>query len=190
MEGGRALADVLLGKVDPSGRLPFAVPTDAGHSAAFDRDARTATYDLFHGQWLLDRDGHEARYPFGFGLSYGTPAKVLDASVTAGDGAVIVTAQVTNDGHDTVTEVVQAFAGLPGSRFERPPWRLAAYERVDVPAGASRRVELTVPLRRLAVRAGGAWLIEAGAYEFAVGRHARDPGAATARVELPERTID
>ena len=49
MEGGHALADVLLGRVDATGRLPFSVPTDAAHLPAFDRDADAVTYDGWHG---------------------------------------------------------------------------------------------------------------------------------------------
>jgi beta-glucosidase len=205
MEGGRALADVLLGRVDPTGRLPFAVPTDAAHLPYFDRDAREITYDLFHGQWLLDRDAHPARYPFGFGLSYARRARIADIAARVADDAasraappsavgeaqphsgVVISAQVTNDSDRAVTEVVQAYASLPASRFDRPQRRLAAFARVDVPPRSSLRVELPVPFDRVAVRDNGGWLVEAGTYEFTVARHAHDPGAITASIDLPER---
>ncbi|MCD0483583.1 glycoside hydrolase family 3 C-terminal domain-containing protein [Streptacidiphilus sp. ASG 303] len=57
MEGGNALADVLLGRCDAAGRLPFSVPEHTDHLPPFDRDARIAHYDLWHGQRLLDRRG-------------------------------------------------------------------------------------------------------------------------------------
>ena len=69
-EGGRALADVLLGAADPGGRLPFAVPTDPAHLPYFDKAATRIVYDRWHGQRLLDRDGHAPAFPLGFGLSY------------------------------------------------------------------------------------------------------------------------
>jgi beta-glucosidase len=189
MEGGRALADVLLGQVSPSGRLPFALPTDGSHLPFFDRDAHTITYGLLHGQWLLDRDGHEARYPFGFGLTYGASARVFDARAAAGESGVVVSADVVNESDATVTEVVQAYAGFRGTRVERPQWRLAAFTRVDVPPRTSLRVALSVPYSRLAVRVDGEWVLEDGTYDFAVGRYARDPDAATASVDLSTRTI-
>ncbi len=77
VEGGSALAAMIAGDAEPSGRLPFAVPHDADDLAFFDRDATAITYDLFHGQWKLDRDGVAARYPFGWGLGYGSA--VLEA---------------------------------------------------------------------------------------------------------------
>src|SRR6185312_499467 len=69
-EGGHALADVLLGRVDASGRLPYSIPTSEDHLPFFDRNATSIVYDRWFGQRLLDRDGHAAAYPLGFGLSY------------------------------------------------------------------------------------------------------------------------
>jgi len=70
MEGGHALADVLLGAAAPTGRLPFAIPTSEEHLPPFDPDATSIEYGALHGQRLLDHLGVEAAYPFGFGLTY------------------------------------------------------------------------------------------------------------------------
>ena len=184
MEGGRALADVLLGNANPTGRLPFAVPTDAAHLPPFDREATTATYDLFHGQWLLDRDGHEARYPFGFGLSY-VDATLGDATAEVAGGDIVVSATLVNRADVVATEVVQVYAGARDPGTERPLWRLAGFGRVEVPAKAAVAVEIRVPLERLAVRNDGAWSVEAGVYEIEVGLRARDPDAKVLRVRVP-----
>ena len=71
-EGGHALADILLGKVNPSGRLPCTFPASADQLPFFDRDAHAITYDLWHGYRKLLRDGNKPAYAFGFGLSYTT----------------------------------------------------------------------------------------------------------------------
>jgi beta-glucosidase len=70
MEGGHALADVVLGKEKPTGRLPFAIPTSAEHLPPFDPKAKVVEYGPLHGQALLDSMGVEAAFPYGFGLSY------------------------------------------------------------------------------------------------------------------------
>lgn len=101
-------------------RLPFVVPRQADHLPHFDRDATSIIYELFHGQWLLDRDGREARYPFGFGLSYGSQAVVKDVAVDAGGTALSVSARLLNEGERDTTEVVQVYAGSRSSRLERP----------------------------------------------------------------------
>jgi beta-glucosidase len=70
MEGGHALADVVCGRVNPSGHLPFVIPTSASHLPEFDRDATAVVYGPLHGQWMLDDLGERAAFPFGYGLSY------------------------------------------------------------------------------------------------------------------------
>lgn len=72
MEGGHALADIILGREKPTGRLPFALATSTDHLPPFDPDAAVVEYDEFHGQALLDHLGVPAAYPYGFGLTYQT----------------------------------------------------------------------------------------------------------------------
>ena len=70
MEGGNALADIILGREKPTGRLPFAIPTSADHLPPFDPDAQIVEYGALHGQSLLDHLGVPAAYPYGHGLAY------------------------------------------------------------------------------------------------------------------------
>ncbi len=73
MEGGHALADVLLGRCRPTGRLPVTIPTDADHLPPFDPEASVVEYGPLHGQAWLDHLGVEPAYPYGFGLTYRQP---------------------------------------------------------------------------------------------------------------------
>jgi len=183
MEGGHAFADVLLGHVDPSGRLPFAIPTDASHLPQFEREAAATSYDLWHGQWKLDRDGHAAAYPFGFGLSY-TSFELADAVVSGNGENRVVHVTVANIGRRTGTETVQVYGGLPSSRYERPHFRLLGFGRAELTAGASCRIDIPITMRTLAVRRGGTWLVEPGCYELKIGRHANHPLALPVSIEV------
>ncbi len=180
MEGGRALADVLGGRAEPSGRLPFSVPADEAHLPPFEPDAAAVTYDAWHGYWRLARDGHRASYPFGFGLAY-TELAIAEASVTLADGHLVVRAEVANRGARPGVEVIQVYAGADGA-----PCRLVGFARAEVPARRVARVEVTVPFGRLERRdpAGGGWLAPAGPHQVVVGRHAEDGAAHRFVVEL------
>jgi beta-glucosidase len=186
MEGGRALADVLLGRADPGGRLPCVMPRNEADLPAFDREATSVVYDRWHGQRRLDRDGITAAYPLGFGLSY-TTFTIGDVDVRADAGrGVAVTAVVTNTGARAGGHVVQVYvtrpeaAGRPAERF------LAGFARVEVPAGGNRSVRIDVPAERLAVRQGpGDWRLLPGSYRFDVGANAADPGSTEIALDLP-----
>jgi beta-glucosidase len=179
VEGGSALADVLFGDVEPAGRLPFAVPTDPAHLVDFDRDATAVTYDLFHGQWKLDRDGHGAHFPFGWGLGWGSvdvvDAQLIDAST------VVVT--VRNPGPRPLRPVVFAHAGLERSDWERPTRRPRRDERSRRAAGATADVEIEVDWSMLDVRVDGDWVTERGDYAIEVGRYAGDHEAIVVGVQ-------
>ncbi len=170
MEGGAALADVLLGVEEPGGRLPFALPRDEADLVDFDPDATAVTYDLFHGQWHLDRTGTEAHRPFGFGLGYTT------IEVTAGSLVDDQTVEVgvTNTGARDGSTVVFVFAGVPDSAFARPPRRLVGFRRTTVEAGSSTSVSVPLDWSMLDIRADGAWHTEPGRYEIDVGTSATD----------------
>jgi len=170
MEGGRALADVLLGRAEPGGRLPFALPRDEADLVDFDPDATAVTYDLFHGQWHLDRTGHQAHRPFGFGLGY-TSIVVKDGTLVDDD---TVEATVTNEGLRDGSTVVFAFGGVPESEFERPLRRLVGFRRVTVGSGESISVSVPLDWTMLDIRADGAWLTESGRYEIQIGTSATD----------------
>jgi beta-glucosidase len=172
MEGGHALADILLGNANPSGRLPFSIATDESHLPHWDPDADTETYDLWHGHWKLARDGNAAAYPFGFGLSY-TTFTLADATVEG----THVRCRVSNTGTMDGDDVVQVYGGLPDSRFERPTRRLVGFARVHVPAGQTVEVDVPFDLTDLRIRRDGAWVTEAGTYELVVARSVEDPQA-------------
>ena len=183
-EAGPGLADVLVGAVNPSARLPFSVPVDEADLPAFDRDATRFRYDRWHGWWHLARAGRPAAHPFGFGLSYTTFAvAAVGVEVDAAQGAVVVRGTVRNTGGRDGADVVQAYAGLPDADA---PARLVGFARVEVAAGAEAPFTITVPVDRLATRDPDrhAWRAASGIHTFAVGRYAGDPDAATATVEL------
>ncbi|WP_421723242.1 glycoside hydrolase family 3 C-terminal domain-containing protein [Bauldia sp.] len=180
MEGGNALADVLLGRVNPSGRLPCTFPQRADDLPFFDRDAKAITYDLWHGYRKLDRDGAAAAFPFGFGLSYTDFALSnlrLEESTVAADGAVKATVDVTNTGNVVGDEVVQLYVSASGSAVERAPKELKAFARVSLEPGETRAVTLSVPVADLAYRNDGRWVVEPIEYVAIAARHAEDGDA-------------
>jgi beta-glucosidase len=180
MEGGHTLADVLLGRAEPTGRLPFTVPTEPGHLPPFDRDATEATYDAWHGYWRLARDGQAAAFPFGFGLSY-TELIIESAGVELDGHEIAVAATVANVGDRPGVEVVQVYAGADGT-----PARLVGFGRAPLAAGERTAVDVRIPLDRLARRdpASHTWVAPSGAHRVVVGRHAEDPAAHAITINL------
>ena len=178
MEGGHALADVLFGVVAPSGRLPFAIPRDEADLVTFDPDATSETYDLFHGQWYLDRTGVGAAFPFGFGLST-TTFSLAAFDVDVDDAANRARVEVANSGPRTGAAVVQIYAGYQRSAYVRPQSRLVGFTRVELAPGETAAVEIPIDLRMLDVRVDGAMWREPGVVELRAAFNAADPGLTT-----------
>jgi len=189
-QGGHALADVIFGRVSPSGRLPFSLPVSARHLPPFVPRARRVRYDLWHGYRLLQRWGEAAAYPFGFGLSYARFAIRTAALVPAEEGVgspgwLHLAVEVANEGPMDGAAVVQVYLEPPGLLLERPRRTLVAFERCSLQAGEQRRLGLSIALHQLACfdPQRDAFVLEAGRHRLAVARHAEDPGLVVA-VEL------
>jgi beta-glucosidase len=172
MEGGHALADVLVGREEPGGRLPFAVPSDESRLVHFDPDATRETYGLLHGQWKLDAEGHPAHLPFGFGLGY-TRFELGSASVEAG-APPVVRVRASNTGEREGETVVQVYASVPASAHQRPHRRLVGFRRIRAQAGGDATVSVPLDLRQLAVRTPDGWLTEDVPVTLHIGQSAAD----------------
>ena len=176
-QGGHALADLLLGRVDFSGRLPFSVPRQEADLPPFDNESDVVTYDLWHGHRHLLRQGTPARYPFGFGLSTTDFAWGL-LDLVLQDEAVLLSLDVSNTGLRPGRETVQVYVEPPLGALERAPRELMGWAQTDLlePSG-EQRVEVVVPLDRLRIW-DGEWALPGGEYRFVAARHAEDPGDA------------
>lgn len=154
MEGGHALADVLLGEVEPQGRLPLTWPASTNDLPPFRRFARRITYGPLHGYRMREATGQVPSFPFGFGLGYAAttwaePSLVEVGQTDAADGRVPVTVavEVTATGDRDAVEVVQVYVPEVLGSHPGPLRTLRGFGRVEVPAGSTVRaaVELTVP---------------------------------------------
>jgi beta-glucosidase len=179
-QAGHAIADVLFGKVNPSGKLPVSFPRYVGQLPLYYNHKNTGrpgpAPTVF---WSHYTDApNTPLYPFGYGLSY-TTFGYTDPRVSAPaipvDGTVRVSTTVTNTGTRAGTEVVQLYVrDLVGS-VTRPVRELKGFERVTLQPGESREVVFTLGPAELAFyTAGGAWAVEPGEFAVFVGTNSRD----------------
>ncbi|MCI1675603.1 MAG: glycoside hydrolase family 3 C-terminal domain-containing protein [Ancrocorticia sp.] len=178
--GGGAIADVLYGVVNPSGKLAETIPLrlkDNPTYGNFPGELGHVRYGegVLVGYRWYDARGLEVAYPFGHGLSY-TAFEYSDISAELSGDEICVHVTVSNTGKRAGREVVQAYVGLAKSRVTRAPRELKAFAGVVLQPGETRRVELTIPRCDLAywdVRADR-WVVEGGAYRIDVGASSRD----------------
>lgn len=178
--GGGALADVLYGVVNPSGKLTETIPyrlADVPSALHFPGDESGVRYGegLFVGYRGYDASGIEPAFPFGHGLSY-TSFGYSDLALAASDAGLVVSLTVTNTGSRAGREVVQAYVSVPGSKVVRVPRELKGFASVALEPGASARVEIEIGSDDLAywsVR-DQAWIVEGGEYVVEIGASSRD----------------
>ncbi len=187
-EYGDALADVLLGDVEPGGRLPMTWPASEEGLPSTQPVDGVLTYDegLFIGYRGYDRDGREPLFPFGHGVGYTTWAheSVTMDQAPAGAPGVAVCVQVRNTGSRRGREVVQVYASRPDSAIERPAKWLAGFATVDADPGETVTVGILIPERAFQHWTGDGWSTEPASFVLSAGSSSASLPLTT-RVELP-----
>lgn len=147
-EGGTALAEILFGKINPSGHLPFVVPYREEDLPPVDFTAEEVFYAYYHGYTRLEKNHTRPLYPFGFGLSY-TSFQLEQPSFTAEDGMLCAACTVKNTGAVSGEAVVQLYVGFDRSAIDRPHRVLCGFARTALAAGEKRFIRLRCPLSQL-----------------------------------------
>ncbi|WP_431278750.1 glycoside hydrolase family 3 C-terminal domain-containing protein [Leifsonia poae] len=178
--GGGAVADVLFGVVNPSGRLAESIPVRIEDTPAF-LNFPGENGHVRYGEGLFvgyrDYDARKAAvsFPFGHGLSY-TTFEYSGLEVTGSADGIDVSLTVANIGDRDGREVVQAYVSVPGSAATRPVRELKGFANVAVAAGSAETVRIHIPNEDLAYfdTDQREWVVEAGDYEVTVGASSRD----------------
>lgn len=186
MEAGNAVADLLSGKANPSGKLPFTIPVSLEQSPAhalgnFPGRNLKVHYeeDILVGYRWFDTKKIQPQFPFGFGLSYSSfsiSGCITDKAVYSSSDVVKVKLTVKNTGKVYGAEVVQLYSSDPVCSLLRPEKELKAFEKVFLQPGASKTIELAVKVQDLAFYDEGrkAWVVEPGTFLLHAGSSSRD----------------
>ena len=190
--GGAAIADLLFGRVSPSGRLPATFPRSLDQlprPAAPNKGDTRYTEGATVGYKWFDAHHLEPLYPFGYGLSY-TRFDYRDLSARAASGTVVARFRVSNTGPREGQAVPQIYvAPASGIRWEAPK-RLGGWQKLALRPGQSRVVDVTVDPRLLATWDGPShrWRIAGGRYSVMLGASSRDI-VQSVTVNVPARTL-
>ncbi len=191
-EGGRAVAEVIMGVVNPSGKLPISFGRRVEDSASYGNYPGSGgkvdyAEGILVGYRWLDAKGVAPLFPFGFGLSYTTFHYDKLHVDPAADGNWTVTFEVTNNGTRAGDEVSEIYVSPPApSRVARPVRELKGFSRTSLATDETRIVSVTLGRKAFAYfdEAKGDWEVEPGAYTIAVGPSSRNLALTTA-VSVP-----
>ena len=200
MEGGNSIADLLTGKVNPSGKLTMTWPiaaTDHASTKNFPGSLDDYTFelmvgnrmpipghaytsheeDIYVGYRFFDTFNREVAYPFGYGLSYTTFAFSNAKIKQLNNESIEVSVTVKNTGSVAGKEVAQVYVTAPKGRLEKPVQELKAFAKTrELKPGESQTLTMQMARRDLASfdEANSQWLTEAGTYTFRIGASSRD----------------
>jgi beta-glucosidase len=183
-EGGTALAQLLFGEFNPSGRLPISIERrwedNAVHDSYYPKDGEKKvayTEGIFVGYRHFDKSGVKPLFPFGYGLSYTTFAyKNLVISPAAGSGNAAVAFDVTNTGTRAGADVAQVYVGDRHASVPRPVKELKGFARVELNPGETRHVEVTLDRRAFSYYdvKNHKWTVAPGDFDVYVARSAAE----------------
>jgi len=183
-EGGHALAAVLFGDANPSGKLPVSFPKRFEDSPAYGhypgKDLQVEYAEgIYVGYRYFDTRNVEPQFPFGFGLSYTTFAysdlKITPARI-AGDQPVEVSMRLSNTGPRPGAEVVELYVHEDHAKLDRPVHELKGFRRVELSPGKSQIVKFTLDRAAFSYwdPAAHTWIADPGAFEVQVGASSHD----------------
>ena len=213
MEGGNSIADLIMGKVNPSGKLTMTWPIAATDHASTQNFPGQLDYysfkdmygnkrpipghaftnheeDIYVGYRYFDTFQKDVAYPFGFGLSYTTFQFSKPVVKAKGKDAVEVSVTIKNIGAVAGKEVAQVYVKAPQGRLEKPAQELKAFAKTrELQPGESQTLTMVIPVRDLASfdEANSQWLTESGNYTFCIGSSSRDI-TATSQLKIAEYT--
>ena len=198
-EAGNAIADVLTGKVCPSGKLTMTWPIsvyDHASSRHFPSRNKVSNHeeDIYVGYRYFDTFNKDVSYPFGYGLSY-TAFEYSKPSVKVKGDRITVSVSVKNTGNVSGKEIAQVYVSAPAGQLEKPVQELKAFAKTrELKPGESQVLTMELQRRDLASydEANCQWLTEAGTYTFRIGASSRDiRQTVTAKVaQYTEKTSD
>ncbi len=191
LEGGSALARIVFGDVNPSGKLPYSIFVNETDYPAFPYNPRRKTedweiyskdyvdpyeftYEYYLGYTLSDKENIPVSFPFGFGLSY-TDFEInnisTDKTTYSEDETIIVKCQLKNTGNVKGAEVVQVYAGFENAQVERPYKVLKGFTKTELESGNTKTIEIQIPVKDLAYWdvESQTWKVEKIKYPIFVG---------------------
>jgi beta-glucosidase len=183
-EGGTALAAILFGDVNPSGKLPDTLAasrddySDAGNFPGKNGEVNYAE-GIYVGYRHFDQAGIPPLFPFGYGLSYSTfgyDHLQLSAPQLSPDGSVTANVDITNTGKRAGAEVVELYLHDLHPKIDKPVRELKGFSKVALQPGETKTVHFTIQPRELAYfdAPGHQWKADAGQYEVQIGASSRD----------------
>lgn len=200
MEGGHAAADVLTGRVSPSGKLTDTIASDIADYPST-RNFGGETQDIYQEdiyvgyRWFETFAPEKVLYPFGFGLSY-TTFSIASQGMTCKDDSIHLTTRVTNTGHTAGKEVVQVYACPPQGKLGKPYRSLIAFQKTCLlQPGETEEITFDIPWERMAsyddsgtTGHKSCTVLETGRYDIYVGSDARS-AAKAGTFELAETRV-
>lgn len=178
MEGGTALAEILFGDINPSAKVPAVFPKSEDQLPFFDATVTQIEYGYYHGYKLMDKEGYEPTFPFGYGLSYTTFSYDnlrIDKNIINSDGEIQVSVDVTNTGNVVGEEIVQMYVGYKNPSLDRPIKDLKGFTKVLLNPGEMKTINLNLKAKDLAYYDVDKkeWIIEQIEYTIYVGSSSR-----------------
>jgi len=190
MEGGHAIANILFGDVNPSGKLPLTFPKKLSDSPAHSTgdprnfpgdEEKRVFYDegVFVGYRWFDEKNIEPLFPFGFGMSYTSfdfgNVHLSKSNLQGFEDTLSVDVGITNTGNTAGAEVIQVYAHDVKASVERPPRELVGFEKVSLQPGETKSVSILVKANDLAFFdiEKHDWTIEPGDFNFLIGNSSR-----------------